>query len=106
VPKRKTKTPAEGPLARFGRRVRDLRFHKGWSQEELAEKAHRHWSYIGQVERGDRNVTLITIVEFAEALGVEPHALLAPSLPTGVREAPAGVKVRTGGRRGPRPRRG
>ncbi|MCC6449508.1 MAG: helix-turn-helix transcriptional regulator [Candidatus Aureabacteria bacterium] len=90
------------PLAHFGRRVRDLRFHKGWSQEELAARAHRHWSYVGQVERGERNVTLVTIYEFADALGVEPAALLARDLPDGVAEAPVGTKVRTGGRRGPR----
>ena len=89
-------------LARFGRRVRDLRFHKGWSQEELAAKAHRHWSYVGQVERGERNVTLLTIHEFADALGVEPTVLFARERPDGVAEAPVGKKVRTGGRRGPR----
>lgn len=89
-------------LVRFGRRVRDLRFHKGWSQEELAAIAGRHWTYCGQVERGQRNVTLLTICEFADALGVEPADLLARDLPEGVSETPPGKKVRTGGRRGPR----
>ena len=92
----------KSPLVRFGRRVRDLRFHRGWSQEELAAKAGRHWTYCGQVERGQRNVTLLTICEFAEALGVEPTVLLAKELPKGVAEAPAGKKIRQGGRRGPR----
>ena len=50
MPKRKT--PHDGPLVRFGKRVRDLRFHRGLSQEELGAKADRHWSYVGQVERG------------------------------------------------------
>lgn len=92
----------ETALAQFGRRVRDLRFHKGWSQEELAAKSGRHWTYVGQVERGTRNVTLLTIHEFASALGVEPYELMAPQLPPGVAVAPAGAKVRKGGRRGVR----
>ena len=96
------KVTSKSPLVRFGRRVRDLRFHKGWSQEELAAKAGRHWTYCGQVERGQRNVTLLTIYEFAEALGVEPTALLAKDLPDGVSEVPPGKKIRKGGRRGPR----
>jgi transcriptional regulator with XRE-family HTH domain len=100
VPKRKT--PHDGPLVRFGKRVRDLRFHRGFSQEELGAKADRHWSYVGQVERGERNVTLVTIVEFAHALGVEPADLLARDQPDGVKETPPGEKVRKGGRRGPR----
>ena len=96
------RTQAEDPLARFGRRVRDLRFHKGWSQEQLAAKAGRHWTYVGQVERGGRNVTLLTVYEFAAALGIEPVALLAKDLPEGVKETPPGEKIRKGGRRGPR----
>jgi transcriptional regulator with XRE-family HTH domain len=102
VPKRAIPKSEKSPLARFGRRVRDLRFHKGWSQEELAAKAGRHWTYCGQVERGQRNVTLLTIYEFAEALGVEPTVLLARELPDGVKEVAAGLKVRKGGRKGPR----
>ncbi len=93
------------PLARFGQRVRDLRMHRGMSQEELAAEAGLHWSYVGQVERGTRNVTLLRIIQLADGLGVEPAALLADGLPDGVPKAPPG-KVRPGGRRrAPRPRR-
>ena len=98
----KVPKPEKSPLARFGRRVRDLRFHRGWSQEELAAKAGRHWTYVGQVERGGRNVTLLTVYEFAAALGVDVTALLATDLPDGVKQVPVGVKIRKGGRRGPR----
>jgi transcriptional regulator with XRE-family HTH domain len=86
------------PLIRFGRRVRDVRMHRGLSQEQLAAKAGRHWTYIGSVERGQRNVTLTTIYALASALGLEPADLLSRDRPVGVPEAPPG-KVRTGGRK-------
>lgn len=57
----------------FGQRVRDLRIGKGLSQEGLAEKCELDRSYIGGVERGERNVSLINIVKIAEALGVSPR---------------------------------
>ena len=55
----------------FGKRVRQLRLKKGWSQEQLAERAGRHWTYIGGIERGERNVTLAVIADIARALGVD-----------------------------------
>jgi transcriptional regulator with XRE-family HTH domain len=55
----------------FGRRVRQLRHKKGWTQEQLAERTGRHWTYIGGIERGERNATLAVIRDIAQALGVE-----------------------------------
>jgi len=55
---------------KFGSRVRQLRLDKGWSQEELAARAKRHWTYVGGVERGERNPTLLVIAALAKALGV------------------------------------
>lgn len=55
----------------FGRQVRRLRHKKGWTQEQLAERTGRHWTYIGGIERGERNATLAVIRDIAEALGVE-----------------------------------
>jgi transcriptional regulator with XRE-family HTH domain len=52
----------------FGRRVRQLRKHRKWSQEKLAEMSGMHWTYIGQVERGERNLTLQSIESIAKAL--------------------------------------
>lgn len=72
--------------------------HRGLSQEQLAAKSERHWTYVGSVERGQRNVTLTTIYAFAKALGLEPAQLLARDRPEGIAEAPPG-KVRTGGRK-------
>lgn len=59
---------------RFGFQVRKLRIKRGWSQEELAQRASRHWTYIGGIERGERNVTLKVIADLAHALGVQISA--------------------------------
>lgn len=61
----------------FGTRVRALRDDHGWSQEQLAERAELHRTYIGSVERGERNISLDNIWALADALGVGPAALLA-----------------------------
>ena len=60
----------------FGARVRQLRVDRGWSQEGLAEQAQLHRTYIGSVERGERNISLDNIWVLAEALGVVPAVLL------------------------------
>jgi transcriptional regulator with XRE-family HTH domain len=62
-------------LMRFGRRVRSLRERAGLSQEALAEKAGVHRTYLGGVERGERNVGLKNVLRIAEALGVPPAEL-------------------------------
>jgi transcriptional regulator with XRE-family HTH domain len=54
----------------FGQRVRKLRKERGWSQEELAARS-KHWTYIGGVERGERNPTLLVISSLATALRVK-----------------------------------
>lgn len=60
----------------FGSFVRHLRETAGFSQEELADRANVHRTYIGGIERGERNPTLITIHKIAEALGVPCARLL------------------------------
>ncbi|MGW9133774.1 helix-turn-helix domain-containing protein [Streptomyces sp. NPDC055681] len=64
-------------LVKFGRRMRELREAAGLSQEALADLAHLHRTYIGSVERGERNVSLVNITRIAQALGVSSSALLA-----------------------------
>mgnify|MGYP000213688548 CR=1 FL=1 len=56
----------------FGNRVRELRHIVGLSQEELADKAELDRSYVGCVERGERNVSIENICKIAVALGVSP----------------------------------
>ena len=56
--------------ARFGGRLRELRMAKGYSQERLAEMAALHWTYVGGIERGERNPTLINIEKLAVALDI------------------------------------
>ncbi|HEV2200634.1 MAG TPA: helix-turn-helix transcriptional regulator [Bryobacteraceae bacterium] len=54
----------------FGERVRELRKQRGLSQEALAFRCDLDRTYIGGVERGERNISLINIYRIAEALGV------------------------------------
>jgi len=61
----------------FGDHVRELRKANGLSQEELALRADLDRTYIGGVERGERNVSLINICRIAEALSVSPDFLLS-----------------------------
>jgi len=66
-------------LIRFGERIRSLREQAGLSQETLAAKAGIHRTYLGGVERGERNISLRNIVRLAAALGVQAGDLFAES---------------------------
>jgi transcriptional regulator with XRE-family HTH domain len=63
-------------LVRFGHRVRELRKKKGLSQEGLALESGLDRSYVGGVERGERNISLENIEKLARALHVHPGELL------------------------------
>lgn len=63
-------------LVRFGNRVRELRKKKGLSQEALALESGLDRSYVGGVERGERNISLENIEKLAKALGVTAAALM------------------------------
>lgn len=60
----------------FGQTVRDIRKKKGLSQEDLADIIEIHRTYMGGIERGERNPTLTTILRIAQALQIKPGALL------------------------------
>lgn len=57
-------------LINFGIRVRKLRKEKGFSQEELAYKAGLHRTYIGMIERAEKNISLLNIQKIAKALNI------------------------------------
>ncbi len=61
----------EQVLVEFGKRVRQERIKQNLSQEELAEKAGVHRTYIGMIERAEKNITLTNIKKLANALNIE-----------------------------------
>lgn len=65
-------------VAVFAQNVRLKRLELQLSQEELAERAGVHRTYVGMLERGEKNVTIYNIERIAEALGLEPYQLLKP----------------------------
>lgn len=59
-----------------GRAIRRRREGQGISQEELAHRAGVHRTYVGGVERGERNITVESLNKFAAGLGVQPSEIL------------------------------
>jgi transcriptional regulator with XRE-family HTH domain len=59
-----------------GTKVREHRIRLGLSQEKLAEQLGFHRTYVGSIERGERNLTLSSVEQLAARLGVEPLELL------------------------------
>ncbi|RAI80679.1 XRE family transcriptional regulator [Macrococcoides caseolyticum subsp. hominis] len=58
-------------LLKIGNNITQLRKSKGWSQEELAFECQLHRTYIGSVERGERNIAILNLFKIANALEVE-----------------------------------
>jgi transcriptional regulator with XRE-family HTH domain len=69
-------TAKQNILIIFGKRVRELRKRKDLSQEELAFKADLHRTYIGMIERAEKNITLVNIEKIALALEVNIKELI------------------------------
>lgn len=61
----------------FGARLREVRKRKGFSQEGLALACGLDRTYIGGVERGERNISLVNIQKIADAIGVLPAELMS-----------------------------
>ena len=72
----KTRQPSSKATVEFGKRVRKLRDQQGLSQEALADRCGVHWTFLGQVERGQRSIRLDNILRIAAGLGVQPGELL------------------------------
>jgi transcriptional regulator with XRE-family HTH domain len=60
----------------LGQRIRDQRQALGLSQEALAERSGIHWTFLGQVERGRRNLSLHNLLKIADGLEVDPAELV------------------------------
>lgn len=68
-------------LVALGTAIRQIREALGWSQEQLAERVELHRTYIGGVERGERNLCLLNILAIAEAMGISPGRLIDRAFP-------------------------
>ncbi len=71
-----TRSPAHVAL---GRAVRELRERQGVSQEELANRSRLHRTYVGGIERGERNPSFTSLLRLAKVLDVETSELVAHS---------------------------
>jgi len=65
-------------LSRIGENIKKARLEQGLTQEALADIADLHRTFVGAVERGERNVSILTLAKIAEALDVETETLLTP----------------------------
>lgn len=65
----------------FGRRLRELRAEAGLSQEAFADRAGLHRTYVGSVERGERNLSLDAMHALPDALQVSPAVFFTTKLP-------------------------
>jgi len=65
---------------RFAARLREERLLRGWTQEQLGEHADLSWNYVGQVERGVRNISVDNMDALAQALGLPLAELLLPEV--------------------------
>ena len=68
--------PVSDALGELGARIRERRSQLGLSQEALADLAGLHWTFVGQVERGRRNLSLHNLLKLADALQTDPGRLV------------------------------
>jgi len=77
-PARKSSAKVKDPeMVLLGKRLRDLRLERDLTQEMLANAAGLHWTYIGQIERGERNLTAKNILRLERGLGIGPGTWFA-----------------------------
>lgn len=67
----------QGIQRTVGGRIRELRIKKGWNQEEFANVSGFHRTYVGQIERGENNISFENLIKLASVLSVTPSELLS-----------------------------
>jgi transcriptional regulator with XRE-family HTH domain len=65
-------------LILLGRQIRNIRIDQGYSQKHFAEKIKIDRNYIGGIERGERNITILSLIKIAKALKIEVGELFPP----------------------------
>ena len=65
-------------LIKIGKKIKEMRKLKGFSQEEFASKARLGRTYYGRVERGEQNISIQNLIQIALTLGVEVGELIPP----------------------------
>ena len=88
--------PSRNPNEILARNLKKLRIAHGWSQEEFGAECNLHRTYIGAIERGERNVTLNTLLDIASVLGVSAAELISESEPRGKASAGSARQDRKG----------
>ena len=73
---------ADNIYRHIGRRVREERVQRGWTQEQLAERADSTLSFVGQLERGIKKPSLLTLKKIADACGIKAGSLLDEGEPS------------------------
>lgn len=84
-------------LQLLGKRIHDLRAARKWSQEEFAHVSGFHRTYVGQIERGEKNMSFDNLAKVADALGVTMSALL-DGLENGIAANPKVPRAEASGR--------
>jgi transcriptional regulator with XRE-family HTH domain len=87
------------PEQLFGERLRELRLARGLTQEQLAERAHIHRTYLASVESGKRNVAIVNVIYLSRALDVSPGELFSEFTPEVLRALPPNTRNQTRARR-------
>jgi transcriptional regulator with XRE-family HTH domain len=75
--KRRPKQKNPAVQRALGQRIRELREKRGWSQEEFADICELHRTYMGAIERGERNLTILSVLTVAQHLGLTVSQLLS-----------------------------
>lgn len=75
--RKKPRKPKDPEMVLLGQRLRVLRRERELTQEALADAAGLHWTYIGQIERGERNLTAKNVLRLERGLEISPGTWFA-----------------------------